>query len=148
MKELEEQANEQHETLMAHLLENRYSAKIKLWLVHQMMNERKGNAEFFVKADYIPLATEGEAKDHVLSFARKYQNEWYVVAVPLHLAVLSQKQGKDILEIDWKDTSIVLPVDAPTNLHHLFSKTITNNQKQIEVKEIFKSLPLAVLKLK
>jgi malto-oligosyltrehalose synthase len=148
MKELEEQANEQHETLMAHLWENRYSAKIKLWLVNQMMNERKGNAEFFVKADYIPLATEGEAKDHVLSFARKYQNEWYVVAVPLHLAVLSQKQGKDILEIDWKDTSIVLPVDAPTNLHHLFSKTITNNQKQIEVKEIFKSLPLAVLKLK
>jgi maltooligosyltrehalose synthase len=41
LEELAAQANETHENLMHHLWKNRYSAKIKLWLVHKLLNERK-----------------------------------------------------------------------------------------------------------
>lgn len=146
MDDLEVQANEAYQTLTAHLWEDRYSAKIKLWLVHKLLNDRKENAEFFANADYLPLTVEGEYQTNVLAFARRYQNQWYVVAVPLHLAAICKQQ--EIMNMSWKDTCIVLPEDAPTEYNHLFSKTTGKIQKEIAVKEIFESLPLAVLKLK
>lgn len=148
MEELEAQANEEHENLMTHLWEYRYSAKIKLWLVHKLLNERKQNSELFSKGDYIPLTVEGELKENVLAFARRYQETWYVIAVPLHLASVCTQQQKEILAVDWNDTCIVLHAEAPAGYEHLFSKTKGNHEKEIAVKEIFKSLPLAVLKLK
>jgi malto-oligosyltrehalose synthase len=148
MEELEAQANEEHENLMSHLWEKRYSAKIKLWLVHQLLKVRKNNAEVFSKGHYIPLTIQGELQDNVLAFARRYERTWYVIAVPLHLAAISTGQQKEILSIDWSDTRIILPEDAPAEYEHLFSKIKGNHQKEIAVKEIFKSLPLAVLKLK
>ena len=51
LNELEAQADKEHENLMAHLWENRYSAKIKLWLVHNLMNERKENQALFTKVN-------------------------------------------------------------------------------------------------
>ncbi len=148
MDELEAQANEEHESLMSHLWEHRYSAKIKLWLVHKLMNERKENAEFFQYADYTPLVIKGQYKDNLLAFARQYKNEWYVVAVPLHIAQLCKQQKAEILCVDWNNTRIILPESAPPEFEYLFSKLKGNHNGEIEVKEIFKSLPLAVLKPK
>ncbi|GEO09174.1 malto-oligosyltrehalose synthase [Segetibacter aerophilus] len=148
MNELEAQANDEHENLMSHLWENRYSAKIKLWLTHQLLNDRKENKEFFEKAEYIPLTVLGEFASNVLAYARRYQNEWYVVAVPLHLAALSKEQQQEILSIDWKDTRVALPAGAPATYQHLFSKVNRTHEQEITIKDIFKSLPLAVLKLK
>ncbi|WP_018614231.1 malto-oligosyltrehalose synthase [Segetibacter koreensis] len=147
MEELEAQADEQHENLMYHLWENRYNGKIKLWLVHKLLKERKQNAQLFSKGDYVPLVVEGELKENVLAFARKYQQTWYVIAVPLHLASVSTQQGKEAFSINWYNTRLILPAEAPSAYEHLFSKTKGNHEKGIAVKEIFKSLPLAVLKL-
>jgi maltooligosyltrehalose synthase len=148
MNDLEAQANEEHENLMSHLWEHRYSAKIKLWLVHALMNDRKENERFFSNADYIPLTVEGPFASNVLAYARRLENEWYIIAVPLHLAAICQQQQQEILSVEWKDTRIVLPSDAPSNYQSLFSKIDGTHQKEIAVEEIFKSLPLAVLKSK
>ena len=146
--ELDSLADEEHENLVSHLWEHRYSSKIKLWLVHTLLNDRKQNEAFYTNAEYIPLTVEGEYAANVLAYARSYQNEWYVIAVPLHLADLGKQRQQEILFIDWKDTRIVLPGNAPSNYEHLFSKIKGVHQRQIAVREIFKSLPLAVLKLK
>lgn len=148
LEELEMQANEEHESVMPHLWNNRYSAKIKLWLVHQLLTLRNENKELFASGEYIPLTIEGEYKDHVLAFARHYQQKWLVAAVPLHIAFICEQQKKDILSIDWKDTCLIMPVNAPANYVHLFSGKEKNTENKIAVKEIFKSLPIAVLKLK
>lgn len=148
MNELEAQADEKYESLMSHLWQNRHNAKIKLWLVHQLLRDRKEHAVFYANADYVPLAVEGEHKSNVLAFARRYQNEWHIVAAPLHLATLCNQQRQDILCVDWKDTRIVLPPNAPAQYEDAFSKATGKIEKGIVIKEIFKRLPLAVLKLK
>lgn len=147
MDELEAHADLQHEELMSHLWQHRYSAKIKLWLVHKLLTYRRENEAFFANADYVPLTIEGKHASNVLAFVRQYNNEWLLVAVPLHLAALSKAQQKDIPEIDWHDTAITLPADAPATFEHLLSKSNRTVQSKIAVKEIFKNLPLAVLKL-
>lgn len=148
MDELQARANEEQVNLIQYLWNNRYSAEIKLWLVHKLLTERKQNSRLFSLGDYISLSIEGELKENVLAFARRYQETWYVTAVPLHLASVCARQGKEILSIDWYDTRIVLPEEAPAEYDHLFSAIKGNQEKGIAVKEIFKSLPLAVIKLK
>jgi maltooligosyltrehalose synthase len=133
---------------MADLWQKRYSAKIKLWLVHRLFNERKQNKEAFSEGTYIPLAIEGEYKENVLAFAKQHQNQWYLITVPLHLAALSLQQQKEMLHIDWKDTRIIIPGEAPKDFEHLFSGIEGTYEKELFIKDIFKSLPLAVLKSK
>jgi malto-oligosyltrehalose synthase len=146
MNELEAQVDEEHHSLMSHLWENRYSAKIKLWLTYQLLNNRKQSADFFAAADYLPLTVNGKYADHILAYARHYQQQWYVVAIPLHLAAICYKQQCQVLDIDWEETRIVLPKDAPLEYEHLFSKIRNTYKQEITIKEIFKSLPMAVLK--
>jgi malto-oligosyltrehalose synthase/4-alpha-glucanotransferase len=133
-------------SLWQELWQNRYDARIKLWLTHTMLNLRKRNADLFT-SDYVPLQVEGVYKDHVLAFARKYQQTWIVVAVPLHLAALCKEQQKDLLELDWKDTSIILPKEAPAEWEHLLLKTSGKVEKELKAQDLFASVPLAALKL-
>lgn len=148
MEELEAKANENYEDLIHHLWQSRYSGKIKLWLMHKLLNERKQNAQLFSQADYIPLSIKGALKENVLAYARRHEQRWYIIAIPLHLASVCLQQKEEIFSIDWKDTCIVLPDEAPENYEHLFSSIKENYKKEIKVKNIFKSLPLAVLKSK
>lgn len=139
---------DQQLTFLEQLWQNRYNAQVKLWLTHTLLQLRKNNTELFDKGHYIPLPVKGRYKDHIVAFARRYQHTWLVTAVPLHSCVLSKQQKKDIQYIDWKDTRIVLPEDMQgVSIEHLLLKTKGKTQKELEVGELFKTLPLAVLKL-
>ncbi|MFD2571295.1 malto-oligosyltrehalose synthase [Spirosoma soli] len=134
------------ENIWSELWENRYDARIKLWLVHILLNERKQQPELFANGHYVPLQVAGRHKQHVLAFARRYQQTWYVVAVPLGLAQLIDPQdGLDAL--DWHDTRIVLPDYAPDQWEHRLIKASGKVEKGIAVKDIFGDVPLGLLKL-
>jgi malto-oligosyltrehalose synthase/4-alpha-glucanotransferase len=134
-------------TLWQELWQSRYDGRIKLWLTHILLNARKRNGDLFAKGEYVPLKVEGAYKDYVLAFARKYQQSWMLVAAPLHLAALSKEQQKDILELDWKDTRVILPKEAPAEWEHLLLKTSGKAEKTLAAQELFSTLPLALLKL-
>ncbi|MGV3509725.1 MAG: 4-alpha-glucanotransferase, partial [Sphingobacteriaceae bacterium] len=129
------------------LWENRYTGRIKLWLTSVLLKARRENSEFFVNADYIPLKVKGKYKEHILAFARKFKGQWFITVVPLHLAKLSKVQKLSLSELKWKNTRIVLPDNAPNEFENLISNTKTQCEKEIFIKDIFSSLPLAVLKL-
>ncbi len=82
-----------------------------------------------------------------MAFTLQFKNKWYIIAVPLHSNTLCRKQKKELLEIDWKDTRIILPKDAPKNYENLLLKNKGTQQQKIEIKSIFNELPLVVLKL-
>jgi malto-oligosyltrehalose synthase/4-alpha-glucanotransferase len=129
------------------LWQSRADGRIKQWLTHTLLNLRNDNPGLFLEGQYIPLKVEGKFKEYVFAFARRYKEDWYVVAVPLHLAHLSAKLKKDPLSIDWKDTGILLPAEAPEEFTNLLSETRSRAGALIPVREIFKDLPLSVLKL-
>ncbi len=133
--------------ILLHLWENRYNAQIKLWLVNKLLYERQCSKELFSEGVYIPLEIKGKYNNHVLAFARRHKQYWYIVAVPLQLAALCKKQKKEINDIDWKDTSIELPEEAPEWWGNLLTQTGGKQKNKIQVKDIFKTLPFALLKL-
>ncbi|UHG93964.1 malto-oligosyltrehalose synthase [Spirosoma oryzicola] len=129
------------------LWESRYDARIKLLLVHLLLSERKKQADLFANGHYIPLQVEGRYKQHVLAFARRYGQSWCVVAVPLGLAQLCREQQTDAVSLDWANTRIVLPDEAPTEWQHQLVKRTGKIEKGIAVSNVFDFIPLAVIKL-
>ncbi|MVM28693.1 malto-oligosyltrehalose synthase [Spirosoma sp. HMF4905] len=133
--------------LWPELWQNRYDARIKLWLLHILLTERNRHSELFANGRYIPLLAEGAYKQHVLAFARQHEQMWYVVAVPLDLASVCSDQQTDIVSLDWKDTRLILPDDAPVRWNHRLIKARGEGAKDIAVRALFPVLPLAVVKL-
>ncbi len=126
---------------------NRNDARIKEWLVYTLANMRKHSPEVFAEGEYIPLAVEGAYKEHILAFARRHRKTWYIVVAPLRLATLCAEQRKRPDAINWRDTHIVIPGEAPETWQHVFTGTTRKHDGILPVKTIFQTLPLAVLKL-
>jgi malto-oligosyltrehalose synthase/4-alpha-glucanotransferase len=147
LEEIEQGLENDPEALLKELWQDRYSGRIKLWLTHTLLHERKLQADLFAKGQYIPLQIEGKFKDNVFAFARKMGQSWNIVAVPLHLAALSMDQKKDLQKLDWKDTRIVLPAEAPSSWQNLLSASTGNAEEGILAKDLFQSLPFAILKM-
>jgi 4-alpha-glucanotransferase len=80
----------------------------------------------------------------VLAFARKHKQQLFVVAVPLHLAELCKTQNKNVLEIDWKDTAIVLPGKLSGEIENVLTKEIF--EEKITAKDLFAQFPIGLLK--
>ena len=131
---------------LTQLWETRADGQIKLWLTQNLLQTRNQNADFFAQADYIPLKVKGKYKKHVLAFARHFQNQWLIIAVPLHLTKLSKVQNRDLLKLRWKNTRIILPKDMPADFTNLLNHEQSKSAEgQLLVAEIFKPLPIAVL---
>ncbi|GAB3553357.1 malto-oligosyltrehalose synthase [Spirosoma fluminis] len=132
--------------IWADLWKNRFDARIKLWLVHTLFHERKQHTDLFAKGHYIPLQIAGRRKQHILAFARQYEQTWYVVAVPLGLAQFASQD--ELNTIDWADTRILLPDYAPQEWTHRLVQTSGKVEKgSLAIQDIFKDIPLAIVKL-
>jgi malto-oligosyltrehalose synthase/4-alpha-glucanotransferase len=144
LQELE--AQKEDENFLQQLWEDRSSGKIKLWLVQQLSLLRKQKADFFAKADYVPLKIKGKYSNNVFAFARKGQRTWYVVVLPLNIAALCEKQKCAVTEIDWADTKLLLPDGVRPQWEHLLTGVGDEHEKEISIQHLFAKLPFALLK--
>jgi malto-oligosyltrehalose synthase len=126
---------------------SRYDGKIKLWMQHLLLQERKKHAEAYKSGLYLPLEVKGKYADHILAYARKGVDSSTIVVVPLNIAGICEAEQVDMFSINWKNTRIEIPAGAPENWTHLFSKEKGKTKSGIKVEDIFKDFPLAVLKL-
>ncbi|QNF34747.1 malto-oligosyltrehalose synthase [Adhaeribacter swui] len=147
LEELDAYDLNKQEALWTDLWQNRNDARLKLWLTRNLLLERRNNADLFAKGKYIPLEVTGEYKAHVFAFARQHLRTWYVVAVPLHLAAISSGETVDLSAIDWKDTKIVLPKDAPADWQNMLLRTSGKYAHELLVQDLFSVLPVSLLKL-
>ncbi|MGV3586659.1 MAG: malto-oligosyltrehalose synthase [Adhaeribacter sp.] len=147
LEELDQYDLNRYDRLWEELWQTRYDARIKLWLTRNLLIDRRNNADLFAKGEYTPLEVEGEYKDYVLAFARQYLRTWYVTVVPLHVAQICEAQGVDVLNIDWKDTKVVLPEEAPADWTNMLLRTTGKYAHELYVRDLFNTVPLALLKL-
>lgn len=83
---------------------------IKLFLTAAGLRLRKRHPEVYLQGDYIPLATEGERANHVVAFARRWNNQWILTVAPRLIVLLSGSRATYPLgERTWRDTTLLLP---------------------------------------
>jgi malto-oligosyltrehalose synthase/4-alpha-glucanotransferase len=132
--------------LPATLWKNRNNGHIKLWITQQLFNQRKENPEFYQHADYFPLEIKGTLKEHVFAFYRVHRNQVMLIAVPLNTASICEKQQTDILNLDWQQTEIVLPDFLGKNWRNILTSDELSFEKNIQVDQLLRNLPAALLK--
>jgi len=125
----------------AALWEDRYDGGIKLWLVQTLFRLRRKFSVLFSEGNYTPLQVEGKYKDHVIAFSRQHGQDIFIVAAALHTALLAE----DPMQIDWADTSIVLPQEGVSTWRYELQGGREPHGKRLSADKLFAGLPLAVL---
>jgi malto-oligosyltrehalose synthase/4-alpha-glucanotransferase len=127
-----------------HFKKNPFDAEIKWLLTQTLLKERKNQSDLFEKGLYIPLDVKGKHKDHVFSFARRYEKNWLIVIVPMHTAAMNQKGIPQAAS--WKDTHVLLPGEAPENWKHILTEKELKSEAKLYLKEAATELPFIVLR--
>jgi (1->4)-alpha-D-glucan 1-alpha-D-glucosylmutase len=139
-------ARQPDDAIWADLWTHRFDGRIKFWLTHTLLHERQKNAEVFLKGSYVPLTVNGAYRDNLIAFARHHGRIWYMVVVPLHTARLCREQNADILSLDWKDTHINLPANAPVAWTNCLTGELSGEQMGIRVQTLLRQVPVALLR--
>ncbi|MDX1919103.1 MAG: hypothetical protein SFU25_00030, partial [Candidatus Caenarcaniphilales bacterium] len=141
-------------SIFLELMENYKDSRIKTYIISKTLKFRNLNQEALFNGDYIPLEAKGKYAQNLVSFIRKKDNQLCLVVVPLFVSQitgnnLQNQTNQNILgETLWEDTKIILPEDFTENylLNFLSGEMIDcRNNREIEVYNIFKHLPFAIL---
>ncbi len=126
---------------------NYKNGKVKMYSLFRTLNFRKNQKELFENGEYLPLEISGEAADNFIAYARKNEQEWCIVVVPVLVSALFKSEGNLIPDATMlKNTFVSLPNEAPSKLVNIFSKEKINVQGKIELKDLFLQFPVALLK--
>ncbi|SIT74246.1 malto-oligosyltrehalose synthase [Pontibacter indicus] len=136
---------EQSEELLQELLSSPTDARVKLYLLHQVLRLRKEQKALFDRGTYIPLQLKGAHSRNAMAFARHHENDWCLVVVPRLLTSLISESELPLGEQVWGDTTVILPPEAPQVWQHSFSGQRIQAGLAIPLSEIFHSFPVALL---
>lgn len=137
--------------LLTELMEHMADGRIKQALIAKILRYRGENLELFQRGSYIPLEVTGPYAEHVVAFARQWEEQVAIVVVPrLMYGLLSRKHHFPCGKKVWRDTAIVLPEGLrPYEFHNLFSHQPIPRKKrrdtEIELADILAELSVAVL---
>jgi (1->4)-alpha-D-glucan 1-alpha-D-glucosylmutase len=130
------------------------AADVKIWVASRGLSLRRDLPDVFNFGEYVPLAATGPAAEHVISFARRWEQDWVIVVVPRHFYRLTcgraSQTPPSFLQADWGDTQLFLPEEAPATWHSLLSNEIvrTNGRgpsRVVAVAELLRPIPIALL---
>lgn len=142
LQEIDELDND---NVLSILWKQRYNGKIKLWLLNTLLTLRKKYHTLFTEGEYIPLEVKGKYSEHILAYARKYQQDWLVVIIPLHLAAIEEMRTSAAHEFDWENTAVVLPNRLSVRWQHLL-RPVKGEGTALKLSSVFKDLPIAVVR--
>ncbi len=137
LNELEQSASDD---MYQRLWDERYNGKIKLWLLHKLLQARKLDHELFAKGRYIPLTVTGSFKDKVIAYCRNYEETWYIFILPLSMP----ETGKACC--NWGDTTVLLTDEITARLEHAVTGNMKHIKGAIKIDDVFDKIPLAVLR--
>jgi len=136
MQDLTERANPRR------LLKQWPDGRIKMYLTAKLLQFRRRHPRLFDEGEYIPLRVTGARADHVIAFARRFQNDWCLVAVPRLCASLTRAGTPPLGKKAWKDTRIEMPPEFPADAADIFTDSEVSTPR---LSDLFATLPLAVI---
>jgi (1->4)-alpha-D-glucan 1-alpha-D-glucosylmutase len=134
--------------IAATLLNELSDGRAKMWTMMGALHFRRAHPELFkVGSDYLPLFADGNAHEHVISFARRRENQMVISVAPRFSSTLMKGEMRAPLgEEVWEDAIIALPPDSPTKFRNVLTgETVEASNDGLLCREIFASFPVALL---
>jgi (1->4)-alpha-D-glucan 1-alpha-D-glucosylmutase len=123
--------------------------RAKLFLTWRALHARREQADLFENGDYVPLAAGGARSEHVVAYARRWQDEGLIVIAGRLFARLAPEPGDLPLgEGAWGDTSVdasVIPADA--QLQDVFTgRNVAVEGGRLWMRDAFADFPAVLLR--
>ena len=118
--------------------------QVKQALVSRLLADRAACPSLYASGDYDPLRARGGRSDHVVAFARTCGSERLAVVVPRLPSKLSPDGALPTGDGVWGGTRVELPEGPWRDL--LTGARIEAGEESIPISELFKALPLSVLR--
>ncbi len=136
--------------LVQRLLTQWGDGRIKLHVTYQALQCRKTHLALFQDGDYLPLACVGPRRDHVVAFARRWEDTWALVVVPRLLHSLSARGTPPLGQRMWGTTTLLLPPAAPPCWYNVLtgealSASGAPQTQGLSLAQLFQHLPVALL---
>ena len=138
-------------TTVAMLLDQWPNGKIKFYLQHRLLAERRRQPVLFNDGGYLPLAATGAHADHIVAFARAKDDAAIVVVVPRLVVSLGAGEGRMPIGDVWTDSAVVCPpaltgrewTDLLTG--GVLVPHVDSGQELFKARDVFAGLPVAAL---
>ncbi len=143
--EIKERAQREPARLVQELLATRDDGRIKLFVLHTLLQLRNTQRPLFQKGEYLPLTTRGERKNNLIAFARHDDADWSLVIVPRLLTQVVAPPDMPLGEQVWGSTHISLPDEAPREWTNIFTRQSTAASDVLPASHALMDFPVAVL---
>lgn len=150
LAELQRRTAEGMLPLVHELLAQWWDGRIKLYVTWQALQCRRTHLALFRDGDYLPLASAGSGRDHIVAFARRQETTWALVVVPRLLHSLSAQDTPPVGHRMWATTTLLLPPEAPLYWHNVLTgeALIASGAPQapgLSLAQVFQYMPVALL---
>jgi len=138
------------EDVSSRMLNDWQDGRSKLFVTWKLLQLRKQYPQLFAGGDYEPLQVAGDAKDHVLAFARKHEDRCVIVVLSRWAAKWMKGELAPPIGAVWADTVISsTPRCSLQPMRDLFTgravDPVTSDAPTLRVADVLKTLPFAVL---
>ena len=131
---------------IADLAQSWRDGRIKQALIRAVLGLRRAQPKLFESGEYVPLACEGPAADHVLSFARRRGRAIALTVISRLVALLlAPGDGIVVPQSAWANTSLVLPRKLRDAREILTGSGQELDAASVPVSQLLVSLPVALV---
>jgi (1->4)-alpha-D-glucan 1-alpha-D-glucosylmutase len=149
LQELDKRATKHRDALTDELMATPEDGRIKLYITSQMLRLRRAHRDLFTTGAYVPLTTDGLARNHALAFART-EDERRMVAVVSRFHLMLAGRQRPVGDA-WHDTALCLPAewsgarfrDLFTGLKHIPAPH--GDGARLPLADVFRHMPVALL---
>jgi (1->4)-alpha-D-glucan 1-alpha-D-glucosylmutase len=150
LAELIRREREDRPSLVGELIADWRDARIKLYTVYKGLTFRRADSALFRSGDYLTIEAAGKLKENVCAFARRRDASWALAAAPRLSMRLVPANAAPIGEAVWGRSTLDLPPDAPDRWRNVFTDevieaAVTNSRKTLNLADVFKTFPVALL---
>ena len=133
--------------LCSDLMANYQDGRIKMWVTMRALNFRREHRELFRAGSYTPLSAANEKQEHVVAFARSYEDQVIVVAVPRFSYTLMRGRVQPPIGDVWGNAELQLPAEVVgTRLLNIFTgEEFPSNGRTLPCRQLFAFFPVALL---
>jgi (1->4)-alpha-D-glucan 1-alpha-D-glucosylmutase len=137
-----DQKEQEGEAVLFSFLEDQRNAGVeKLFVTQKTLHFRKKSSRLFTEGSYMPLQITGK-ETIAFAFARKLEDHWLLVVVPLSIRSNSEKNPSDVPDTE----ELILPEGAPQIWRNVLTGEDVRSSGRIALPEILNRFPVALLK--
>jgi (1->4)-alpha-D-glucan 1-alpha-D-glucosylmutase len=118
-----------------------------MWVTLQALNFRREHTDLFRAGSYIGLTAANEKEEHLVAFARSYEDQMALVAVPRLSYTLMRGRLQPPMGDAWGNAVLQLPAEMTgTRLLNIFTgEVFSANGRTLPCRDLFAHFPVALL---